>query len=87
MNNCLAGIAIHFADHRECAVGIDETLGVYCDYPTPKGCTSQFAPAWIAKMVRREASRGTRQVARHLVVGRIVRAGPTHSTSSNAMRP
>ena len=53
MNNCLAGIGIHFADHRGRAVDIGESLGVYRDYPTPKGCTSPFAPIWIAEMVRR----------------------------------
>ena len=53
MNNCLAGIGIHFAEHRERAVEIGETLGVYRDYPTPNGCTSPFAPEWIAEMVRR----------------------------------
>lgn len=53
MNNCLAGIGIHFADHRERAVRVGEALGVYRDYPTPKGCTSPFAPLWIAEMVRR----------------------------------
>ncbi len=55
MNNCLAGIGIHFAEHRERAIAIGESLGVYRDYPTPKGCTSPFAPLWIAEMVRRES--------------------------------
>lgn len=53
MNNSLAGIGIHFPEHRERAVSIGEALGVYRDYPTPKGCTSPFAPLWIAEMVRR----------------------------------
>jgi len=54
MNNTLAGIGIHHAEHRERAVAIGERLGVYRDYPTPKGCTSPFAPSWIAEMVRRQ---------------------------------
>lgn len=53
MNNCLAGIGIHHAHLRERAVSIGESLGVFRDYPTPKGCTSPFAPLWIAEMVRR----------------------------------
>lgn len=53
MNNCLAEIGIHFVQHRARAVEIGESLGVYRDYPTPKGCTSPFAPEWIAEMVRR----------------------------------
>lgn len=55
MNNCLAGIGIHFAQHRERAMDIGETLGVFRDYPTPKGCTSPFAPEWIAEMVSRKS--------------------------------
>jgi len=54
MNNTLAGIGIHHAEHRERAVAIGERLGVYRDYPTPKGCTSPFAPIWIAEIVRRQ---------------------------------
>jgi 3-methyladenine DNA glycosylase AlkD len=54
MNNSLAGIGIHFAEHRDRALEIGEALGVYRDYPTPKGCTSPFAPAWITEMVRRQ---------------------------------
>lgn len=53
MNNTLAGIGIHFPEHRERALAIGESLGVYRDYPTPKGCTSPFAPIWIREMVRR----------------------------------
>lgn len=55
MNNCLAGIGIHHAVHRDRAVAIGEALGVYRDYPVPKGCTSPFAPIWIGEMVRRQA--------------------------------
>lgn len=54
MNNCLAGIGIHMADHRERAIAIGERLGVYRDFPVSKGCTSPFAPIWIAEMVRRQ---------------------------------
>lgn len=56
MNNALAGIGIHHPEHRDRAVAIGETLGIYRDYPVSKGCTSPFAPAWIAEMVRRQAS-------------------------------
>jgi 3-methyladenine DNA glycosylase AlkD len=54
MNNCLAGIGIHFPEHRERALAIGESLGVYRDYPVSKGCTSPFAPIWINEMVRRQ---------------------------------
>jgi len=56
MNFCLAEIGIHFADHRERALAIGNKLGVFRDYPTSKGCTSPFAPIWIAEMVSRQAT-------------------------------
>jgi 3-methyladenine DNA glycosylase AlkD len=55
MNHCLAQIGIEHAGHRARAVGIGERLEVLKDYPTPPGCTSPFAPAWIAEMVRRQS--------------------------------
>lgn len=54
MNSCLAGIGIHFPEHRERALAIGERLGIYRDYPVSKGCTSPFAPIWINEMVRRQ---------------------------------
>lgn len=53
MNYCLAEIGINFPEHRRRAVAIGETLGLYRDYPVSKGCTSPFAPTWIAAMVGR----------------------------------
>lgn len=55
MNACLAGVGIHFPEHRDRAIAIGEALGIYRDYPTSKGCTSPFAPIWIREMVRRQA--------------------------------
>ncbi|MFN3650578.1 MAG: DNA alkylation repair protein [Armatimonadota bacterium] len=54
MNFTLAAIGIHHPEHRERALAIGEKLGLYRDYPTPKGCTSPFAPIWITEMVRRQ---------------------------------
>lgn len=54
MNNCLAGIGIHFPEHRQRALAIGEALGIYRDYPVSKGCTSPFAPIWINEMVSRQ---------------------------------
>lgn len=53
MNFALAHIGIHHPSHRTRALNIGEALGVFRDYPTPKGCTSPFAPLWINEMVRR----------------------------------
>ncbi len=54
MNETLAHIGIHHPALRGRAVGIGEHLQVLADYPTPPGCTSPFAPLWIAEMVRRQ---------------------------------
>lgn len=53
LNNCLAGIGIHFPKLRKRALAIGESLGIYRDYPVSKGCTSPFAPIWINEIVRR----------------------------------
>lgn len=55
MNFCLAGIGIHFPEHRPRALAIGEALGLYRDFPVSKGCTSPFAPIWINAMVSRKA--------------------------------
>lgn len=54
MNHCLAQIGIEHSRHRVRAMDIGERLEVLKDYPTPPGCTSPFAPVWIAEMVRRK---------------------------------
>ena len=54
MNIALAYIGINHPALRERALEIGERLGIYRDYPTPKGCTSPFAPLWINEMVRRQ---------------------------------
>jgi 3-methyladenine DNA glycosylase AlkD len=53
MNHCLAQIGIENADLRPRALDIGERLEVLKDYPTPPGCTSPFAPAWITEIVSR----------------------------------
>lgn len=54
MNECLAMIGIHHPALRARALTIGERLRVLEDYPTPPGCTSPYAPVWIAEMVRRQ---------------------------------
>ncbi|MCT1478255.1 DNA alkylation repair protein [Microbacterium sp. p3-SID336] len=53
MNETLATIGIFHPGLRARAVAIGERLQVLADYPTPPGCTSPFAPLWIAEIVRR----------------------------------
>ncbi|MBD8080634.1 DNA alkylation repair protein [Cellulosimicrobium arenosum] len=56
MNHCLAQIGISHPEHRARAIAIGERLEVLKDYPTPPGCTSPYAPVWIAELVRRQAT-------------------------------
>ncbi|UJP09336.1 DNA alkylation repair protein [Microbacterium sp. KUDC0406] len=56
MNETLANIGIYDPSRRERAVEIGERLQVLADYPTAPGCTSPFAPSWIAEIVRRRES-------------------------------
>ncbi|MFI7344101.1 DNA alkylation repair protein [Streptomyces sp. NPDC050085] len=56
MNHCLAQIGIEHPEHRARAIGIGERLGVLKDYPTSPGCTSPYAPVWIAELVRRQGT-------------------------------
>ncbi|UZN01508.1 DNA alkylation repair protein [Cellulomonas sp. S1-8] len=56
MNECLATVGIHHPDLRPRAIAIGERLRVLEDYPTPPGCTSPYAPVWIAEVVRRQAA-------------------------------
>ncbi|MFD5213854.1 DNA alkylation repair protein [Microbacterium sp. NPDC058345] len=53
MNETLAHIGIHDPSRRARALEIGERLQVLADYPTSPNCTSPYAPAWIAEMVRR----------------------------------
>lgn len=53
MNETLAQIGIFTPDLRARAIDIGERLEVLKDYPTPPNCTSPYAPAWIAELVRR----------------------------------
>lgn len=53
MNETLATIGIEDEARRARAIAIGEDLRVLADYPVSKGCTSPFAPVWIAEIVRR----------------------------------
>jgi 3-methyladenine DNA glycosylase AlkD len=54
MNSTLAEIGIHHAQHRERAIAIGETVGLYRDWPVSKGCTPPYVPVWIEAMVKRK---------------------------------
>lgn len=58
MNHCLAEIGIRNPALRQRAIAIGEKLKVLIDFPASPGCTSPYAPAWIAEMVRRRELAG-----------------------------
>ncbi|MRG58819.1 DNA alkylation repair protein [Agromyces sp. CFH 90414] len=60
MNTSLAMIGIHHPAYRARSLEIGERLEVLKDYPTPPGCTSPYAPAWIGEMVRRQEAGSSR---------------------------
>ncbi len=53
MNRCLVEIAVRHDELRERAIAIAEKIGKIDDRPVPKGCTSSYAPEWIAAVLRR----------------------------------
>lgn len=54
MNNTLAAIGIHHPEHRQRAIAMGETIGLYRDWPVSKGCTPPYVPVWVDFMVKRQ---------------------------------
>lgn len=52
MNRALCEIGIRYPDYTQQCLAIGEKLGVYRDQKVAKGCTSAYAPAWIAAGIR-----------------------------------
>ncbi|MFZ6178889.1 DNA alkylation repair protein [Nannocystis pusilla] len=48
INYCLVWIGLHLPAYTESAIAIGERLGRWDTRPIPKGCTSSYAPEWIA---------------------------------------
>jgi len=48
MNHALCEIGIRYPQFTERCITLGETLGVYRDLKVSKGCTSAYAPNWIA---------------------------------------
>ena len=54
MNLCLVQIGIHFPDFTGKCIALGERLGRFDKTPVPKGCTSTYAPEWIAAALKRK---------------------------------
>ena len=56
MNRCLCEIGIRMPEYTARCIAIGEKYGPLDNRPIPKGCTSSYAPEWIAAGIRlREA--------------------------------
>lgn len=53
MNHALCEIGISYPQFTERCITLGETLGVYQDLKVSKGCTSAYAPSWIAVGIRK----------------------------------
>lgn len=53
MNFTLGHLGIYHLALRERCLQIGERLGVFKDYPTPKGCVTPYVPVWVRTMVER----------------------------------
>ncbi|SHO51377.1 DNA alkylation repair protein [Anaerocolumna xylanovorans] len=53
MNHALCEVGICYPQFTERCITLGETLGVYRDLKVPKGCTSAYAPNWIAAVIKK----------------------------------
>jgi len=54
MNQCLCEIGIHLREYTERCIAIGVKFGRLDDRPVPKGCTSSYAPEWIAAGIKQQ---------------------------------
>jgi 3-methyladenine DNA glycosylase AlkD len=55
MNWCAAQVGIADERLRGRCIALGERLGLYRDYPVPRGCTSPYLPFWIGAVVGKRA--------------------------------
>ena len=53
MNHALCEIGIRYPQFTQRCITLGETLGVYRELKVPKGCTSAYAPNWIAAVIKK----------------------------------
>ena len=53
MNHALCEIGIRYPQFTERCITLGETLGVYRELKVSKGCTSAYAPNWIAAGIKK----------------------------------
>lgn len=68
MNFCLVQLGTQFPAHTEQAVALGERLGVWDLRPIPRGCTSAYAPEWIAVLLARKSAAWKARAAKAVAV-------------------
>ena len=81
INFCLVWIGIHLPAYTAEAIAIGERLGRWDPRPIPKGCTSSYAPEWIAASLA--LRRGEKTAARMAMdAGAKAKAAPARKKSA-----
>jgi 3-methyladenine DNA glycosylase AlkD len=81
INFCLVWIGIHLPAYTAEAIAIGERLGRWDPRPIPKGCTSSYAPEWIAASLA--LRRGEKTAARKAMeAGAKAKAAPVKKKSA-----
>ncbi|MEW5852322.1 MAG: DNA alkylation repair protein [Myxococcota bacterium] len=82
MNFCLVWIGTRVPGYTEKAIAIGERLGRWDPRPVPKGCTSSYAPEWIAAVLA--LKRGEMTEARKAMEARKKTAASKKTTEKKA---
>ncbi|MCP3060167.1 DNA alkylation repair protein [Myxococcus sp. K38C18041901] len=84
LNFCLVWIGLHLPEHRDEAIAIGERLGRWDPRPIPKGCTSSYAPEWIAAVLA--LRKGEKTEARKKMEATAAKKKPAPSSKKTASK-
>ncbi|MGN6111091.1 MAG: DNA alkylation repair protein [Kofleriaceae bacterium] len=87
INYCLVWIGLHLPAYTEEAIAIGERLGRWDPRPVPRGCTSSYAPEWIAAALA--LRKGEKTTARKAMEAKAAKrkAAPIRKTSAATKAP
>ncbi|WP_434388530.1 DNA alkylation repair protein [Melittangium boletus] len=85
LNFCLVWMGLHLPEYTPEAIAIGERLGRWDPRPIPKGCTSSYAPEWIAAALA--LRRGEKTEARKAMDAAAKKKAPSTSKKSAGKKP
>ncbi|MBM7118140.1 DNA alkylation repair protein [Archangium primigenium] len=85
LNFCLVWMGLHLPEYTPEAIAIGERLGRWDPRPIPKGCTSSYAPEWIAAALA--LRRGEKTEARKAMDTAAKKKAPSASKKSAGKKP